>query len=169
MNSFQLSGLPEQEFSPLFELTNAELAHRHIQRVIADTSFGYPCRISLVDAEPGDELLLLAHAHQPEDSPYRASGPIYVRRHAKRNVLPVGKLPEYVTRRLISLRAYSADHRMVSADVCDGGDLSPRILQAFENPEIAYLHLHNAKQGCYSCRVDHVRREDDSMLLTSGG
>lgn len=168
MHSFQISGLQEQEFSEFFDLTDAELAKHHMQRVIADSNPGYPYRVSLVDAEIGEELLLLPHAHLPEASPYQASGPIFVRRHGRRQILAAGVLSGYVTTRLISLRAYSANHRMLLADVCAGDTLSTNILHAFDDPETAYLHLHNAKRGCYSCRVDRVRRGEGSAHLSSG-
>ncbi|MEP6881525.1 MAG: DUF1203 domain-containing protein [Dokdonella sp.] len=156
MNSFQLSGLPEQTFSSLFDLSDAELTARNIQRILADAQPGFPCRISLTDADVGEELLLLAFEHQPGPSPYRASGPIYVRRHAQQKILPVGVLSPYVTRRLISLRAYDANDSMVDAEVCEGSDLESHIEHAFADARIAYLHLHHAKRGCFLSRVDRV-------------
>ena len=69
MTSFQLVGLPFEPFAPLFALPEAELKRRNIQRVFADAKPGYPCRVSLVDAEVGEELLLLAFEHQPASSP----------------------------------------------------------------------------------------------------
>ena len=90
MHSFQLSGLPAETFSALFELDDAQLAEKSIERVIADAHPGYPCRVGLVDAEVGDELLLLPFAHQSADTPYRASGPIFVRRDARDAALARG-------------------------------------------------------------------------------
>lgn len=162
MNSFQLSGLPEQVFSSLFALSDAELAARNIERVIADSQPGFPCRVSLVDADVGDELLLLAFEHQPGASPYRASGPIYVGRRARQASLPVGALSPYVTSRMISLRAYAANDSMVSAEVCDGSTLESHIERAFADDRTAYLHLHYAKRGCFLCRVDRVTRDSSN-------
>ncbi|MBL0162626.1 MAG: DUF1203 domain-containing protein [Xanthomonadales bacterium] len=156
MDSFRISGLAEHDFTPLFALGDDELGARHIERVTAVTSPGYPCRVSLVDAEVGEELLLLPFEHQHAASPYRASGPIFVRRGASLRQLPAGEIPPYVSTRLISLRAYNATHRMIHAEVCEGIAVAQSIARAFANAEIAYLHLHNAKQGCYSCRVDRI-------------
>src|SRR5882757_7555167 len=72
--SFQLSGLPFEPFAALFSLSAAELAELDAQRVVATEKPGYPCRVSLADAEVGEELLLLPFAHMPARSPYRASG-----------------------------------------------------------------------------------------------
>ena len=159
MHTFQISGLPEQTFSSLFELSNAELATRNMQRVIADSNPGFPCRVSLADAQIGDELLLMPFEHQSGTSPYRASGPIFVRRDARKKTLAVGELSSYVTRRLISLRAYDANDSMVDAEVFEGSLLEPHMERIFADKQIAYLHLHYAKRGCFLCRVDRASRQ----------
>ena len=63
MVSFQLVGLPAEPFAELFDLADAELAALHAKWVIAAAQPGYPCRVSLVDAAVGDELLLLTWPH----------------------------------------------------------------------------------------------------------
>src|SRR5690606_25559435 len=114
----------------------------------------YPCRVSLADAEVGEELLLLPYEHQPADSPYRASGPIYVRRHVKPPTLAPGEIPEAIGRRLLSVRAYDAEHLMIGAEVCEGVYVHDEILRQFNNPQVRYIHLHNARPGCFACRVE---------------
>lgn len=151
MSRFQLSGLSHEPFQPLFELSDEELGALGAARVEADAGFGFPCRVSLQDAEVGETLLLLSHEHQPAASPYRASGPIFIRRDARQRVLPAGVVPPYVTQRLMSLRAYDATHRMVDAAVCEGTAVAAWLEQAFSDTQIAYIHLHNAKRGCFSC------------------
>ena len=151
MPAFQLVGLSSEPFAALFDLSSRELQERNARRVVADASSGYPCRVSLQDAKPGDELLLLPYDHQPADSPYRSSGPIFVRRGASQRVLPVNEVPEYVTRRLMSLRGYDAAHLIVAAEVCEGRDAAKTIQAMFADPAVEYIHLHNAKRGCYSC------------------
>ncbi len=56
---FQLSALPLAPFVPLFSLTDAALEERGARRCIADVKPGYQCRVSLLDAEPGERLILL--------------------------------------------------------------------------------------------------------------
>ncbi len=159
MNSFQLSGLSEQVFSSLFALSDDELAARNMRRVTANSHPGFPCRVSLVDAEIGEELLLLPYQHQPGASPYQSSGPIFVRRFAIRNVLPVGQLSPYVTGRMISLRGYDENDSMVSADLCEGTNLGAQIEGMLADERVSHVHLHNAKRGCFSCRVDRATRD----------
>lgn len=154
--AFRVTGLPLEPFAPLFPLDDAGLARHGARRVVADRKPGYPCRVSLVDADPGERLILLPYAHHDGDSPYRASGPIFVRELARPAAPAVGELPEVVRQRLLSVRAYDAAGLMTDAEVAEGQDLENVINRFFADPRVAYLHLHNARPGCYSCRVDRV-------------
>jgi hypothetical protein len=153
MASFQLIGLSPENFAPLFALSDAELSRIDARRVIADSKPGFPCRVSLQDANPGEELLLLPYQHQPAHSPYRASGPIFVRRAAAQTVVKPGVIPDYVRTRLMSVRAYDAEHQMIDAAVCPGSEAARVIDSLFARQEAAYIHLHNANRGCFSCTV----------------
>ena len=131
MSSFQIVGLSREPFETLFVLSSEELARRGVLRVKATAKPGFPCRISLVDAEVDDELLLLPFEHQPENSPYRSSGPIYVGATAVQRTLEVGEIPEYVSLRQISLRAYDGAHTIVAAEVCAGAQVAVEIERQF--------------------------------------
>ena len=148
---FRLLGLDPAPFGSLFELPEQELRRRGIRRVRADADAGFPCRVSLVDASQGEELLLLPYRHHDVASPYQAAGPIYVRRGALAAELAPGELPEYVTRRLMSLRAYDRDAMMVRAEVLEGAQVGARLHEWFADEALAYVHLHNARPGCYAC------------------
>jgi hypothetical protein len=150
MSNFQLHALDHEPFAHLFDLDNDALAAMGIRRMTARSDFGYPCRVSLQDAAEGEELLLLPYQHQPADSPYRASGPIFVRRGATQKMLAPGDVPPYITRRLMSLRAYDANDMMVRADVVDGEQVAERLQAWFDEADVAYVHLHNARPGCFS-------------------
>ena len=156
MTSFQLVGLSPEPFATLFDLPDVELGARNVQRVLATACPGFPCRVSLSDAEIGEELLLLPFEHQPARSPYRASGPIFVRRGASQARLAPGVMPDYVRLRLMSARAYDHAGHMADATVCDGNDAASAIQQMFSDDNVAYIHLHNAKRGCFSCLVNRV-------------
>jgi hypothetical protein len=156
MHAFRIAGIDHEPFESLFALTDGQLKERGAVRRIATESPGFPCRISLEDAGLGDELLLLPYVHQPAASPYRASGPIFVRRGARRRMLAANEVPACVSRRLLSVRAYDAEHMIVAAGVCEGSVVAPEIERHFADERIAYLHLHNAMRGCFSCRVDRA-------------
>jgi hypothetical protein len=156
MNDFRLVGLAPEPFAPFFALTDEQLAERGIQRVVADRKPGFPCRISLVDAEIGEPLLLLPYCHQPAKSPYQASGPIFIRSGARQRVADASEVPPYVTDRLMSVRAYDERDFIVDAEVCAGVDVAATIRRMFEDAQVRYIHLHNAKRGCFSCRVERA-------------
>lgn len=156
MHEFRLVGLPRAHFAALLDLDDAALRARGVRRRIATEAPGFPCRVSLQDARPGEELLLLPYEHHAVDSPYRAAGPIYVRRDARERTLAPGEVPPYVSTRLMSLRAYSARHLMVDAEVCAGADVGVHLARMFSNPKIEYVHLHNAAPGCYSCKAERA-------------
>jgi hypothetical protein len=156
MTSFQLVGLSFEPFAPLFDLSDSALSKINMRRVIAEGKPGYPCRVSLADAEIGDELLLLSFEHQPVGSPYKASGPIFVRKAAVQAKIQRGVIPDYIGTRLMSVRAYDEAHLMTDAMVCAGSDTAAAILKMFSTDEVAYIHLHNATRGCFSCAVNRA-------------
>ena len=150
--SFVIHGIDPALFAPWFALSDAELATRGAIRRTADSTPGFPCRISLADADVGDELLLLPFEHHATTSPYRASGPIWVRRDA-REQMTLDRVPEVLERRLLSVRAYDSAGMMENADVVDGRELASQLDRVLDRREIEYVHVHYAKPGCFACRV----------------
>ena len=82
-----------------------------------------------------------------------AFGLIFVRGSARQRRLDAREVPSYVTRRLVSVRAYDAAHMMLAASVCDGVLTAQELLKHFSNDQVEYIHLHNAVRGCSSCQV----------------
>jgi hypothetical protein len=154
--NFQITGLPASRFAPLHAQTSAELAARGVIRMVADKRPGFPCRVSLRDAEPGETVLLLNYEHLPVASPYRSSHAIFVRQGASDARLELNEIPQLLQIRLLSLRAYDRDGMMTEADVLPGADLAPAIQRMLDRSTSAYLHVHNAKAGCFAARVDRA-------------
>lgn len=154
--NYQLRGLEPAQFEGLFDLDDAALAERGMRRMRVDRPVGFPCRVSLEDAPVGEEVLLLPFAHQPGRSPYRASGPIFVRRGRAAAARIIGALPSYLTLRPLSVRAYDAADEMVDAEVVDGAEAEPLLRRFLGRADVAYLHVHYARRGCYACRVERV-------------
>ena len=65
-------------------------------------------------------------------------------------------LPEVMRRRLLSLRAFSAEGSMVDADVIEGREAAPLIERLLGNPQVAYIHAQYAKPGCYAARIERA-------------
>ncbi len=154
---FRITGLSPESFKPLFGLNDSTLADLGMRRAIADDATSFPCRVSLAHAEPGEELILLSFEHQAAHSPYRATGPIYVRRVAAMAFDAVNVIPEPVRTRLLSVRAYDAQDLIVEAEVVDGEVSEPLMAAFFQREEVAYLHVHYARRGCYACRVERAQ------------
>lgn len=153
---FRITPLPAEEFEPLFRLSDSELQSRGMLRMVADSKPGFPCRVSLEDAEVGETVILLPYVHHRTESPYRASGPIFVREGAATAAPAVGEVPDAVRTRLLSVRAYDAEGMMVRSEVVEGSALADCARRHLADPSVATLHVHNAKAGCYSCRIERA-------------
>jgi len=152
--NYQLRGLEPVLFEKLFDLDDAALEERGMRRMRSDKPVGFPCRISLEDTPVGEEVILLPFTHQDSRSPYRASGPIFVRRGRPEAARIVNELPAYLTLRPLSVRAYDSADQMVDAEVVDGAEAEPLIERYLAREDVAYLHIHYARRGCFACRVD---------------
>jgi hypothetical protein len=154
--SFVVSALPAEKFRPLFGLSDATLAERGVIRRQVDAKPGFPCRVSLEDAEPGETVLLLNYEHQSADTPFRASHAIYVRENGVEAALRVGEVPNLFRHRVMSLRGFSEAGMMLAAEVAPGAELEPAVERLLAKPDVAYLHAHYAGMGCYAARIDRA-------------
>jgi hypothetical protein len=151
--SFRIRGLPPEPFAEMFSLSDEDLRARGAVRQVADKKPGYPCRVSLTDAEPGDELLLVNYEHHPVGSPYRMRFAIFVRR-GEEQFDAVDQIPEQLRTRTLAVRAFDANAMMVGHELSDGRQVEQAIERLLDNPAAAYLHLHFASPGCYAARVE---------------
>ncbi len=151
---FRISGLPIAPFLPLLERDADALRAQGIVELTVEEPHAWPCRVSLEDALPGERVLLLNFRHQPADSPCSAAGAIVVRRAATATCSIRNAVPVQQRRRLLSVRAYDTRGWMVDAEVAPGTELERLVERFFGDPAVAYLHVHNARRGCYACRID---------------
>jgi hypothetical protein len=153
---FTVRGLSPEPFQALFELSDEELATRRAKRVVADSKPGFPCRVSLQDAEPGEEVILTNFVHLPSESPFHSTHAVYVRKGAIAPVSCLDSLPEILRGRLLSIRAFDAIDMLVGADVVEGSRAEEVIGIFLQDPTVEFLHVHFAKPGCYACRIDRA-------------
>lgn len=154
--TFRIAGLDPAPFRHLFGLSDEELAIHGVKRYTVDAKPGFPDRVEVRDLELGETALLLNYTHQPAHTPYRASHAIFVREGAETAGEFIDAVPEVIRSRMISLRAFNAIGEMVAADLADGKELEPLIEHYLGNPEIAYLHAHYAKRGCFAALVERT-------------
>lgn len=155
--TFQIHALPAKDFASLFAMSDQELSARNACRMTVDSAPGYPCRISLRDADPGKTVILANYQHQPADSPYRSSHAIYVTEGATQAAPESGDVPEMIRSRLISLRLFNDRDMIVDGRVLQGDALADALVQSLADHAVAYGHIHFAGRGCFAARVTRAK------------
>jgi hypothetical protein len=145
---FKITGLPMAEFAAILRLGRPDLRAAGITSCV-----GMSACLSVphyAQRMPGKKCCL-SYAHQRAGTPYDSSGPIFIRRNATATASVSNAVPDQQRRRLLSVRAYDARHSMVDAEVAPGTELESLIDRFFADPRVSYLHVHNARRGCYAC------------------
>ena len=161
--AFQITALDHCRFTKLFELSDSDLAASMAVRQTATTKPGFPCRVSLEDAEVGEEVILVNYEHQPAASPYRAAHAIFVRKGVKQAQPAVGEVPALFNNRALSLRVFNDQAMIVAAELIDGKDLGSALDRRLADPTAAYVHIHYAQFGCYAARADRAYRQSSAL------
>lgn len=154
--TYRIEGLPHGRFEYVIGLSDDALARRGARRVTATSKPGFPCRISLEDAEVGERMILLNFASHDVPTPFRTTYGIYIRE--KPAVAPhfVDRIPPVFERRTLGLRGFDADGMLRGALLALPGEADSRIRELFEQPEIAAIHAHNAAHGCFLATVERT-------------
>ena len=153
---FKVQGISKSIFEHYWSMDEEQLEENNAYIISADANPGYPCRVSLEDAEVGERILAVHFTHHDVNSPYRASGPIFIRENAKQTNLEAGVIPNVLKTRLLSLRGYNSDGLMLAAQTSQGETLVSDIQSIFSDKNIEYIHIHNANPGCFACSVIRV-------------
>lgn len=61
--SFQFIALPSDQFASLFSQSDTQWQAVGARRMFVDEKPGFPCRVSLADAEVGETVLLVPFTH----------------------------------------------------------------------------------------------------------
>jgi uncharacterized protein DUF1203 len=153
---FVVTGLSPEPFRHLYGLSDAELATQGVKRYVTQANQNYPDRIEMRIAEVGEMVLLLNHLSMDKETPYRATHAIFVREGATETYRGENELPFIMSQKPMSLRAFDEVGMMIDGDVALGDEVTEVIERFFDNPEVSYIHAHNAGRGCYSGRVDRL-------------
>ena len=151
--TFQFFSLSDQRFSVFFGKDDLSLSALGVLTRVVDKKPGFPCRVSLQDADIGERVYLLNFEHLPDRSPFRATHAIYVREGAKQVHVPPDVVPAFLLSRTLSLRAFDAKALMVNAQVSSGADLEKNIQAMLADPQVERIHVHAAGPGCYLAEV----------------
>jgi hypothetical protein len=154
--SFRYLGLPQAGFANILGMSAGQLAEIGAQRMVADEKPGYPCRVTLADAEPGESVVLFSYMHQSAATAYKASGPVFVRQSAQTPYDSDRLPPVFQEGRLLSARAYNSAGIMLDADVTASDGLEHLLKTLFAQRGTDYVHVHYAKRGCFAARVERI-------------
>jgi hypothetical protein len=151
--TFRILGLPAEEFNHLFDLSDIDLAAQGAVRRRVDGK--YPCRVSLTDSQPGEELLLINYEHHPVESPYRMRFAIFVR-EGDQTYDKVNEIPEQLRNRILAVRSFDTKAMMVDNRLVDGNQIEPILEEMLAPSNVDYLHIHYAAAGCYAAKVQRA-------------
>jgi hypothetical protein len=150
--TYRIAGLDPEPFRPLFALSEEELAERGMMRRTVTEKPSFPCRVSLVDRDIGDQIILLNHVSHDVANPYRASHAIFVADVEQAEF--VDTVPPVFESRVLSLRGFDSQGMMADALITQPGEADQGIRTLLANPEIATIHAHNAARGCFSAKIE---------------
>ena len=156
MNSFKVLALPEAVADRVRRLRSDDHGNDGIDFTVADRKPGYPCRVCLEDAEPGEPMLLFSYSPFNRPRPYRNIGPIFIHGDRCSPYRDSGAVPSQLRHRLLALRAYDESDLMVGADIVDGTEVEALIQRLFGDSRAKYIHVHNARAGCFACQLERM-------------
>lgn len=151
--NFQFKALDMHLFSSYFEMTPSELTGIGAYFFESDEYPCYPCRVSLEDAQIGETVLAITYEHNSVLSPYRSSGPIFIRANVHTAVLEQNEVPDLLRHRLLSIRGYDNKGIMKAADTAPGIEVESVLKRQFNDESVEYIQIHNAGPGCFNCTV----------------
>lgn len=154
--TYRFEGLDPAPYRQFFNLDDAELAAQGIVRMAVEQPVGYPCRVTLAEAEPGDSVLLLNHASRTDAGPYRATHAIFVSEGGSAAASYLDEIPPALATRQLSLRGFDAAGMMVAAMLTEPGAAEDGLLTLLDHPAIVEVDAHNAVRGCFAARARRV-------------
>ena len=151
---FYVQGLEASQFRHLFGKSDEYLARQGARAYIADAKPGFPCRVSLCEADPGQRIILLNYEHQPAQTPFRSSHAIFVRDGSVTASFQQNEVPDSLRIRQLSVRAFDDGDMMLDARLIEGKNAASCFRDMLSDPACQYLHVHNASRGCYLARIN---------------
>jgi hypothetical protein len=136
--------------------TGRDDAGNPLHRKIADHPS--PCRHCLAESQIGTPVLLGSYHFGRPYGVYWTPSPIFLHAEPCERFEWAHTVPEIVSHRRVSVRAYDADDMCTYAlgDVSDGTDVERLLDRALADRRTDYVNIHAARSGCFLCRVERV-------------
>ena len=123
------------------------------RRVTLDEA-GAPCRHCLRPGQIGEDMVLFTYQPFAGDGPYTVPSPIFLHAEGCDPYDDRDELPALLRHGLRAVRSYDDQHDLIDGDVVAGTDLEVAIDRLLNDDRAAYLHVHSATAGCFTCRID---------------
>ena len=149
-----ISGLDPADFAHFVDLPDDQLAALGAARMTADAYPGYPCRVTLDDAQAGETLLLVNHCSHDAANAYRATHAMFVSETALSPATYRNQIPPALDRRILSLRGFDRAGMMRDAVLVQPGEADPAVRKLLADPAIDHVDAHNATRGCFAARIE---------------
>ena len=151
--TYRMTGLDPARFATLVGASDRDLEEHGARRVPVTTHPGFPCRITLDDAAPGEIMLLVNHL-SVASGPYRASHAIFVTEGALAPATFQDEMPPALQSRVLSIRAFDRQDMMNDAALAQPGQGDATVRKLFDNLAVVYIHAHNATRGCFAAAIE---------------
>lgn len=151
--TFQILPLDPAPFSHLFGASDDALEAAGAIAYEVDAQPGFPCRVSLEDAAPGGRCLLVNYEHLAVATPFRSAHAIFVLDGAQAAEIAPGDVPQMISSRMVSVRAFDGGGMMLDAELSAGADVWAALTRLLRLDGAAQAHIHSAARGCYLARA----------------
>jgi hypothetical protein len=151
--TYRIEGLPSDAYRHLIRMSEDELEAHGARRVRVDSKPGFPCRVTLEDAEPGESVILFNHVSHDVPTPFRSAYAIYVRESAAGPACFTDETPPMFEGRTLGLRGFDAEGMLRGALLALPGEADSKIRDLYDRPEIETIHAHNAAAGCFAAKI----------------
>ena len=152
--TYRITGIEPSQYAHLVGLGDEELSRHGAVRVIVDQQPGFPCRVLLDDAAPGEPMLLVNHVSHEGNNPYRASHAIFVSERGPKAASFLDEIPPGLDRRILSLRGFDQSGMMAEAALAQPGEADALVRRMLANDDIDHVDAHTAVRGCFMGRFE---------------
>jgi hypothetical protein len=127
----------------------------HALTPFINPSHGNPCRFTLRQSPPGEELLLMSYSPFKRAHPYAEVGPIFIRRHGEAGYAEPTHFPPEIDPTTRVFRCYNAAEEIIDARV---GTSQPEelIAELFSDPAVDCIHVRSLTYGCFTFKIERA-------------
>lgn len=142
-----------------FRATGRDDRGNPLKRMVATPEGGFPCRVCLRLAHPGEAVLLGSYDLPKPLGTYWTPSPIFLHAEPCTPYQGAGEVAEIVRRNaLVSVRAYDGEGMCLYdlGQVAEGAAVEAPLARALADARTSFVNIHTARPGCLLCRVERL-------------